>query len=141
MSTPEAITRTVFSSIMMCLLAGSTIRIAQSISNIGELNALSALVSLAVDQLAIRPLTFLVFLAGVRIFETRHGRAAIQNNPLLCHMLVSEYLRSNLEQRIIPDSSSSPPKKQDLSPSRVPKASASSRFEDTNMLFDMLKQR
>lgn len=56
-------------------------------------------------------------------------------------MLVSEYLRNNLEQRIIPESSSSPPKRQELSPSRVPKVSASSRFDETNSLFDMLKQR
>lgn len=99
------------------------------------------LVCVASDQLVIRPIGFLSFLAGVKIWETRQGRSSIQKSPILCHMLVSEYIRSNLEQRIIPDSSSSPPKKQELSPSRVPKVSTSSRFEETNTLFDMLKQR
>lgn len=45
--TPEALTRIVATGLTAVMLAGSISRIAQSVSNIGELNVLSALVCLA----------------------------------------------------------------------------------------------
>jgi hypothetical protein len=97
------------------------------------------------DQLVIvRPIRVSgCFRQASRSGSTRHtAGSSIQKSPyplVICWS--ASTCAANWSRRIIPDSSSSPPKKQELSPSRVPKVSTSSRFEETNTLFDMLKQR
>lgn len=65
----------------------AVITIARSVSNLGQLNICSVLISFACDQLLHRPLVFLVLLCTIRIIAI--SRPSVLNSGIVSHMLVS----------------------------------------------------
>lgn len=109
-------------------------RIGYSVSNLGQLNILSFLLALSLDQILLRPLLFAGFIFGVKIATCRN-KNILKDSSFLTFMLINEYLRSNLEQKVLPDCAAESPKRQELSPSRVPKSIGRSQLpeESTNV--------
>ena len=100
---PEHIIRAAIAGLTVGMLTVAAYRVNMSLSNLGELNILSVVIGVAIDQVAIRPCCFLLCLAAVKAAEAVVGASRVKEWALFKQIAIQECLKCQTAELYLED--------------------------------------